>query len=182
VFFCLGSGCEMGSFASEQVVKWVLLPQNGLWNGFFCLRTGCEMGSPASERVVKWVLLPRSRLWKAFFCLRTGCEMGFFFCLRTGCEMGSFASEQVVKWALLPQNRLWNGFFCLRRGCEMGFSASEQEQVAGCCEYGNEPSGFIKDQDFLDCLTGPVLRICKTRCSSGPHYQVFYPAFKPARA
>jgi len=44
-------------------------------------------------------------------------------------------------------------------GCAMGSSASEQEQVAGCCEYGNEPPGFTKDQDFLDCLTGPDLHI-----------------------
>ena len=41
----------------------------------------------------------------------------------------------------------------------MGSSATEQEQVAGCCEYGKEPSDFIKDQNFLDCLTGTDLRI-----------------------
>jgi hypothetical protein len=25
--------------------------------------------------------------------------------------------------------------------------------VAGCCEHGNEPSGFIKDREFLDQLS-----------------------------
>jgi hypothetical protein len=30
--------------------------------------------------------------------------------------------------------------------------ASRQEQVAGCCEYGNEPLGSIKCRKFLDKL------------------------------
>ena len=97
-----------------EVVKWVLLPQNRLWNGFFRLKTGCEMGSSVSEQVVQWVLLPQKKF-------RNG-----FFCPRRGCEMGSSASEQVVKWVLLPQKRFRNGFFCPRRGSEMGSSASEQ--------------------------------------------------------
>ena len=29
-------------------------------------------------------------------------------------------------------------------------SGSEQEQVAGCCERGNERSGYIKHGEFLE--------------------------------
>jgi hypothetical protein len=25
--------------------------------------------------------------------------------------------------------------------------------MTGCCEYGNEPSGFIKGEEFLDWLS-----------------------------
>jgi len=53
----------------------------------------------------------------------------------------------------------------------MGSYASEQEQVSGCCEYGNEPPGLIKDQDCLDCLTGPDLHIRWTCHSLGPRYK-----------
>jgi hypothetical protein len=29
-------------------------------------------------------------------------------------------------------------------------SGSEQVPVASCCEYGNEPSGSVKGEKFLD--------------------------------
>ena len=35
-------------------------------------------------------------------------------------------------------------------GHELGISGSEQGQVAGCCEYGDELSGFTKCSEFLD--------------------------------
>jgi hypothetical protein len=39
---------------------------------------------------------------------------------------------------------------------QLGFLDVEKlriEQVAGCCEYGNEPAGSIKLGEFLDWLT-----------------------------
>jgi hypothetical protein len=32
------------------------------------------------------------------------------------------------------------------------YLALGRDQVAGCCEDNNEPSGFIKFRQFLDCL------------------------------
>ena len=37
-------------------------------------------------------------------------------------------------------------------------SGSGQEQVAGCCEYGDEPSGFIKCGAFPEQLRTLVSR------------------------
>jgi hypothetical protein len=34
----------------------------------------------------------------------------------------------------------------------LDWSGSGQGQVAGACECGNEPSGSIKCNEFLDCL------------------------------
>jgi len=34
--------------------------------------------------------------------------------------------------------------------CGLDTSRSEQGPVAGSCEHGNEPSGSIKDTEFLD--------------------------------
>ena len=42
----------------------------------------------------------------------------------------------------------WNGFIWLRKG------APTPAQVTGCCEYGNEPSGSIISEKFLDNCTG----------------------------
>ena len=44
-------------------------------------------------------------------------------------------------------------------GCGLDLSGSGQGQVAGTCEYGNEPSGSIKCGEFLDWLkTGQLLK------------------------
>jgi hypothetical protein len=37
--------------------------------------------------------------------------------------------------------------------CGSNLSGSEQEQVSGSCEYGDEPSGSIKCGEFLDWLS-----------------------------
>jgi hypothetical protein len=34
--------------------------------------------------------------------------------------------------------------------CGLNASGSAQGPLAGCCEYGNEPSGSIKGGEFLD--------------------------------
>jgi len=34
--------------------------------------------------------------------------------------------------------------------CELDLSGSEQGPLAGSCERGNEPSGFVKGVEFLD--------------------------------
>jgi hypothetical protein len=34
--------------------------------------------------------------------------------------------------------------------CGLHSSGSGDGSVAGCCEHGNEPSGFIKGGEFLD--------------------------------
>jgi hypothetical protein len=39
-------------------------------------------------------------------------------------------------------------------------SGSGQGPVAGCCEYGNEPSVSVKDVEFLDC---GLFKICLER-------------------
>ena len=36
------------------------------------------------------------------------------------------------------------------RGHRLDLSGSGEGQVAGCCEYGNKPSGSIKYGEFLD--------------------------------
>jgi hypothetical protein len=36
--------------------------------------------------------------------------------------------------------------------CGLDSSGSEQRPLAGSCEHGNEPSGSIKDREFLDLL------------------------------
>jgi hypothetical protein len=38
-------------------------------------------------------------------------------------------------------------------GCEVDSSGSEYTPVTGCCEYGNEPSGSTKDEEFLELLS-----------------------------
>ena len=44
-------------------------------------------------------------------------------------------------------------------GYELDQAGSEQEQVAGTFECGNEPSGFIECGEFLDQLqTGQLLK------------------------
>jgi hypothetical protein len=35
-------------------------------------------------------------------------------------------------------------------GCGLDLSGSGQGSVAGSCAHGNEPSGSIKDREFLD--------------------------------
>jgi hypothetical protein len=35
---------------------------------------------------------------------------------------------------------------------EVGWEGAGQGQVAGCCEYGDEPSGSIKCAEFLEYL------------------------------
>jgi hypothetical protein len=32
----------------------------------------------------------------------------------------------------------------------LDLSSSGQGPLAGCCEHGNEPSGSIKDEEFVD--------------------------------
>jgi hypothetical protein len=39
------------------------------------------------------------------------------------------------------------------RRCGFDISDSGQGPVAGCCEYGNEPSGSIKGEEFLNKLS-----------------------------
>jgi len=34
--------------------------------------------------------------------------------------------------------------------CKLDTAGSGQGPVAGSCEHGNEPSGFIKGREFLD--------------------------------
>jgi hypothetical protein len=36
------------------------------------------------------------------------------------------------------------------RGRGLDASGSRQGPVAGCCEHGNEPYGYIKGGEFLD--------------------------------
>jgi hypothetical protein len=36
------------------------------------------------------------------------------------------------------------------RRCGLDASASGLGPVAGCCEHGNEPSGSIRGEEFLD--------------------------------
>jgi hypothetical protein len=38
--------------------------------------------------------------------------------------------------------------------CGLNSSGSSQGPVAGSCEHGNEPSGFIKCAEFSDWLIG----------------------------
>jgi hypothetical protein len=37
-------------------------------------------------------------------------------------------------------------------GCEMDCSGSGLGYIAGCCEFGNEPSGSVKFREILDHL------------------------------
>jgi hypothetical protein len=37
-------------------------------------------------------------------------------------------------------------------GCGLDWAGSGQRQLAGTCEYGNEPLGSIKRGEFLDWL------------------------------
>ena len=46
---------------------------------------------------------------------------------------------------------LWHG---------LDLSVSDQEQMAGCCESGNEPSGSIKWEEFLALLAEEEVSCC----------------------
>jgi hypothetical protein len=52
----------------------------------------------------------------------------------------SYLNHLVLKWTL----EKWDGEHGLDRSC------SGYGQVAGCCECGNETSGFIKCGKFID--------------------------------
>jgi hypothetical protein len=41
------------------------------------------------------------------------------------------------------------------RSAGLNLSSSGQGQLASCCEYGNEPSGFITFGQFLDYVPEP---------------------------
>jgi hypothetical protein len=42
-------------------------------------------------------------------------------------------------------------------GCGLDSSGSEQRPAANSCEHGNEPSGFIKGEEFLDWVSDHLL-------------------------
>jgi len=57
-----------------------------------------------------------------------------------GLEYLGTGPKIILKWILEKQYE----------GRELICSGSEQEQVTGVCECGNEPSGSLKSGEFLD--------------------------------
>jgi hypothetical protein len=39
------------------------------------------------------------------------------------------------------------------RRCKLDSSGAEKYSATGSCEYGNEPCGSVKDEEFLDQLS-----------------------------
>jgi hypothetical protein len=52
----------------------------------------------------------------------------------------------ILKWTLNKQNKCVCGVSLV---CGLESTGSEWGLVAGSCEHGNEPSGFIKERNFL---------------------------------